>query len=132
VNPSIYAKLARRLAPVAAIVVLVAAMGGTWRTAAAAPPTQALQASPGADPPVKKSHGELTGKVNLNTATVAQLELLPTVGPAKARRIVVWREKNGGFRRIADLRRVRGIGYKTFKRLAPFHAVQRETTLAAP
>ena len=52
------------------------------------------------------------------------------VGPSKAERIVVWRKKNGGFKRVADLRRVKGFGYKTFKRLEPFLDVTGETTLA--
>jgi len=70
---------------------------------------------------VKKSNRkELAGKLNLNTATEEQLMLLPSVGPSKAERIVVWRKKNGGFKRVADLRRVKGFGYRTFKRLEPF------------
>jgi len=79
--------------------------------------------------PAKKSDKDLGGKLNLNTATEDQLMLLPTVGPAKAERIVTWRKKNGGFRRTADLRRVKGFGYKTFKRLEPFLAVTGDTTL---
>lgn len=39
------------------------------------------------------------------------------MGPAKAERIVAWRKKNGGFKRPADLRKVKGFGYKTLKRL---------------
>ncbi|MEO3929180.1 ComEA family DNA-binding protein [Micromonosporaceae bacterium B7E4] len=50
------------------------------------------------------------GKVNLNTATVAQLDVLPGVGPVLAQRIVAHREEHGGFRSVADLRQVTGIG----------------------
>ena len=123
-----------RSLPVIGLVVLAVAMGGTWRLAGAAPPVaaetiKAQAATEPAPPPRKKSARELTGKLNLNTATEEQLMLLPAVGPAKAERIVVWRKKNGAFRRIADLRRVKGFGYKTFKRIEPFLAVKGETTL---
>lgn len=71
-----------------------------------------------------------SGRINLNTATEEQLMMLPTVGPAKAERIVSWRKKNGGFKRVADLRRVKGFGYKTFKRLEPLLDIKGDTTLA--
>lgn len=74
---------------------------------------------------------EPMGKLNLNTATEEQLMLLPTVGPSKAERIVTWRKKNGSFRRTADLRRVKGFGYKTFKRLEPYLDIKGDTTLVA-
>jgi competence protein ComEA len=120
-----------RLAPVAAIALLLVSMGGTWQLAGATPPTiaETWQAEAPADPPRKKSARELSGKLNLNTATAEQLVLLPTVGPAKAERIVAWRKKNGAFRRTADLRRVKGFGYKTFKRLEPFLDIKGDTTL---
>jgi len=136
-------KLGRRLAPLAAIALLIAAMGGTWTRAASAAPTpaqavtrpSAVTARPGNDPdepPAKKSgHKQISGKLNLNTANEEQLQLLPTVGPAKAERIVAWRTKNGGFKRVADLRRVKGFGYKTFKKLEPFLDIKGDTTLAA-
>jgi len=136
-------KLFRRFAPVAAIALLVAAMGGSWtRSAAAAPPPSAAITKPSAsparsggepdEPPARKSnHKQITGKLNLNTASEEQLQLLPTVGPAKAERIVAWRAKNGGFKRIADLRRVKGFGYKTFKKLEPYLDIKGDTTLAA-
>jgi competence ComEA-like helix-hairpin-helix protein len=124
-------KLTHRGAPVVAMFLLLAAMGGTWRIAAAAPPSvvATLEAERPSERPAKKSAQELTGKLNLNTATEDQLMLLPGIGPAKAERIVAWRKRNGGFRRTADLRRVKGFGYKTFKRLEPFLTVKGESTL---
>jgi competence protein ComEA len=127
-------KLTRRLGAVAAVALLAAAMGGTWTTASASPtaPLAALAQQSPDDAPVKKTaRKELTGKVNLNTATEDQLMLLPTVGPAKAERIVAWRKKNGGFKRTADLRHVKGFGYKTFKRLEPYLDIKGDNTLAA-
>jgi len=137
-------KLTRRLASLAGIAMLVAAMGGTWsRSAVAAPqvPPQAITKpaaaapQPGDEPdeaPAKKSnHKQVTGKLNLNTASEEQLILLPTVGASKAERIITWRQKNGGFKRIADLRRVKGFGYKTFKKLEAFLDIKGDTTLAA-
>jgi competence protein ComEA len=133
--------LARRagqsLVPLLALVALVLSMGGTWHFAAAAPATIAEEMTASARargeaepaPPPKKAGRELTGKLNLNTATEDQLLLLPTIGPAKAERIVTWRKKNGGFKRTADLRRVKGFGYKTFKRLEPFLDIKGDTTL---
>ncbi len=57
--------------------------------------------------------------VNLNTATQAELETLPQVGPVLASEIIAWRTKNGGFKSVEQLQEVKGIGEKTFKRLAP-------------
>jgi competence ComEA-like helix-hairpin-helix protein len=139
-------KLTRRLAALAGVALLIAAMGGTWSRSAAAAPTLPAPAqhqpvtrpsgAPAAadeldEPPAKKSNRkQLNGKLNLNTANEDQLMLLPTVGPAKAERIVTWRKKNGGFKRVADLRRVKGFGYKTFKKLEPFLDIKGDTTLA--
>ena len=140
-------KLWRRIAPLAAIALLVAAMGGTWtRSASAAPSVSAAVTRPSASPakpggepgdskdesPARKSNRkQISGKLNLNTANEEQLQMLPTVGPAKAERIVAWRAKNGGFKRVADLRRVKGFGYKTFKKLEPYVDIKGDTTLAA-
>jgi competence protein ComEA len=55
--------------------------------------------------------------VNLNTATSDQLEELPRLGPEMASRILAWREANGPFTSIDDLRNVTGIGEKTFEAL---------------
>ena len=55
--------------------------------------------------------------VNLNTATVAQLESLPGIGPATAQRIVEYRQQQGGFKKIEELMNVRGIGEASFLKL---------------
>lgn len=55
--------------------------------------------------------------VNLNTATAADLDTLPRIGPAMAQRILDYREAEGRFASIEDLRNVTGIGEKTFAAL---------------
>lgn len=60
-----------------------------------------------------------TGAVNINSADAATLETLPRVGPAMAARIIEWREINGRFSAIDDLKQVTGIGEKTFAELKP-------------
>lgn len=57
------------------------------------------------------------GKVNLNTATLAQLDTLPGVGPVLAQRILDHREEHGGFRSVSDLRQVGGIGDTRYEQL---------------
>ena len=57
--------------------------------------------------------------VNLNTATQAQLESLPGIGASTAKRIVEYRQKSGGFKKIEELMNVKGIGEKSFLKLKP-------------
>ncbi|MEV6328923.1 ComEA family DNA-binding protein [Streptomyces sp. NPDC051909] len=57
--------------------------------------------------------------LSLNTATVEQLDALPGVGPVLARHIVEHRVEHGGFRTVAELRDVNGIGARRFADLAP-------------
>ncbi|WP_051366841.1 helix-hairpin-helix domain-containing protein [Hamadaea tsunoensis] len=54
--------------------------------------------------------GGVPGKVSLNSATVAQLDALPGVGPVLAQRIVEYRDRKGGFGSVTELRQVDGIG----------------------
>ena len=62
--------------------------------------------------------------LNLNTATPRQLESLPGVGPVLAKRIVEFREKKGGFKRIEELLAIPGISEKKWKVLTSYLTVQ--------
>lgn len=64
--------------------------------------------------------GAPVGPVNLNTASAAQLQSLPGIGPVLAQRIVAERERTGPFRQVDDLRRIRGIKDKIIDKLRPF------------
>ena len=57
------------------------------------------------------------GPVNLNTATVTELQTLPGIGAVLAQRIVEYRDRHGGFRAVTDLRQVEGIGDAKFQQL---------------
>ena len=68
----------------------------------------------GAEAATGKRQRELVGAVNLNTATIEQLCLLPGVGPRTAERIVELRRKRP-FRQSSEVLRVKGIGPKFFR-----------------
>lgn len=70
-----------------------------------------------------------SGVVNVNTASLDELTLLPRVGPSVAQRIIELREANGSFKSAEDLMLVRGIGERTFELLEPYVTVSGETTL---
>ena len=55
-------------------------------------------------------------KININTASVKELQKLDGVGRGAAQRIVDYREANGPFKRGEDLRKVEGVGAATFER----------------
>lgn len=86
----------------------------------------ALAGSALAAPATPASHGPV---ININTATVAQLALLPRVGQKVAGRIVEYRKANGKFAQATDLMQVKGIGSKSFELLRPYLVLDGETTL---
>ena len=64
--------------------------------------------------------------INLNTASPQELQALPGIGPTLARRIVEFREKNHGFKRVEELLAVRGISEKKWQAIREKVEVGRE------
>lgn len=62
-------------------------------------------------------------KININTATAAELQLLNGIGAAKAQAIVEYREANGKFTSLEDLTKVKGIGPKLIEKNADMLAL---------
>jgi competence protein ComEA len=84
----------------------------------------AVQATPVAGQ--SKTKVTTAGVVNINTASAAELEALPGVGPKTAALIVEYRQKNGPFKKIEDVMNVRGLGEKNFLKL------KEQLTVGAP
>ncbi len=136
--------LVRRLGAAAALVVVGAAVASALGSPVPAPAEAATPNTPDepagpppapAVPPCARGQpaggGAGAGVVNINEATVEQLQLLPGIGPARAARIVEQRQKRGRFTRLRELRRVKGIGARTLKRLEPMLVLEGPTTLTA-
>ena len=66
--------------------------------------------------------------LDLNTATIEQLQQLPGVGPTTAKAIVRFREKSGPFRRVEDLLVIRGISKAKLEKLRPYITVSPPPT----
>lgn len=71
----------------------------------------------GADSTATVSTPSPAGKININTASAADLESLPGIGPSKAAAVVRYRKENGQFKNISDIQKVSGIGPKTYAQL---------------
>jgi competence protein ComEA len=91
--------------------VIVPRRGATAAGAASAP---GAASSPGA---ASGGPGAAGPKVSLGSATVEQLDAIDGIGPTLAQRIVEYRQENGGFSSIDELRQVDGIGEKRFESL---------------
>ncbi len=96
----------------------------TLASAVPAVAAQAGKASPRAATPAAPA----AAPINLNSATQGQLESLPGIGAATALRIIEYREKNGGFKKIEDLMNVRGIGEASFLKLKSMVSVAAART----
>lgn len=81
----------------------------------AAPPT--VTGGPAGAPPGGPAGPAAAGPLDLNAATVEQLDGLPGIGPVTAQRIVEWRTRNGRFASVDQLREVEGIGERRFGQL---------------
>ncbi len=112
------------------VVVLLLAIGAGWDLWRAARPAARAAEPPAALEPATRSTAPggtrdssarppLEQRVDLNRADVAELDRLPGIGPVLAGRIVEHRARHGLFRRVEELRAVRGVGPRLLERLRP-------------
>ena len=59
-------------------------------------------------------------RLNLNQATLEELETLPGIGPVLAQRIIDYRDAHGGFHSVSELLEVEGLGEKTYEKLSDY------------
>lgn len=72
---------------------------------------------------VNKSAKTENTKINLNLATESELQNVPGIGSSKAKAIIEYRNENGAFTTVEDLKKVNGIGVKTFEKLREYFIV---------
>src|SRR4051812_10121521 len=72
---------------------------------------------------VAPAAGPTPGRLNLNVATVAELDRLPGVGPVTAQRIVAYREQHGPFTNVEQLRQANLVNASTFEKIKELVAI---------
>jgi competence protein ComEA len=70
------------------------------------------------------------GQIDLNTATAAELQRIPGIGPSMAERLIAYRQENGGFHSVEDLLQVSGIGEKKYEKMKSFVKVGGQVEIA--
>lgn len=102
----------RKSLPILIAIILIASISG----AALAADSQTTAQSP-------------AGVVNINTADIAQLQMLPRVGVKAAQRIIDYRTAHGAFQKATDLMQVKGFGSKSYEQLSAYIVLDGKTTL---
>ena len=77
----------------------------------------------------EKTISILKGKININTATDKELQLLPGIGKKTATNIIEYRTQNGNYTEVKSLLKVKGVGKKTLEKITGFIIFEGETTL---
>ena len=72
----------------------------------------------------------LTGKLNINSATVQELILLPYIGEVRSKAISSHRKRRGEFKKVSSLLDVKGIGEKTYKQILPYIKLNGDSDLS--
>jgi competence protein ComEA len=108
---------------------MIGTMGRAARAAAAMALASALALAIGlASAPGFAEESGLTGKVNVNTASVEELTLLPGIGESRAKAVIEARKRRGGFKSVDELLEVKGIGDASLEKLRPHVVTQGKTT----
>lgn len=94
--------------------------GGAAGSSAAASEAPAPEASPAPTEEPVLEEVLVEKSVDLNQASLEELDRLPGIGPALGQRIIDYREQNNGFYDIEEIMEVSGIGEKTFQKLEPY------------
>lgn len=106
------------------LVILILAGAGFWGLRRFAPAMflgkPDLIAVPNAERPQNRTTQNKLELLNINTATVEELQTLPNIGEATAQRIIDYRTQHGNFASVDALQNVKGIGPKTLEKLRPF------------